>query len=210
MYTLSEFSELTGLSEDTLRNYDSILNPHKTPGGHRRYTDEHLHKLYQMNKLKKDFIDTVIYCRVSTSQQKSHLENQIDFCQKFCVSQGFIVSKVITDIGSVLNFNRKGLTDLIRTIITQKPKRLIIASKDRLLRIGFEMIQTLCDINDVELIVIQNYDVTSQDKIKEITDELVHIVHLYAMKLYGARSYKRIKKLEDQALRNINENESNS
>ena len=109
-----------------------------------------------------------------------------------------------------MNFDRKGLIELIRIITTQKPKRLVIYSKDRLLRIGFDMIQNLCNIHNVELIIIQNYEINDQDKIKEITDELVHIVHLYAMKLYGARSYKRIKSLETKALEVLNGNDSST
>jgi predicted site-specific integrase-resolvase len=54
------------------------------------------------------------------------------------------------------------------------------------------------------LIVISQVD-NQEDTTKEIIEELVHIVHYYAMKLYGARSYKKISELEKKALELVKE-----
>jgi predicted site-specific integrase-resolvase len=203
MYTLEEFSKLTGLAPVTLRKYDNLLKPLRTPGGHRRYTDEHLKKLYQLGKLQSKF--TVIYARVSTKSQKKHLDNQVQFCEKFCHQLGIPTDniKVITDIGSSVNFNRKGLNELLKLINYGLVDKVIVASKDRLTRIGFELIEKLCELNGVELIVISQID--NHDTTKDIVEELVHIVHYYAMKLYGSRSYKKISQLEKEVLKSIGE-----
>jgi len=201
VYTLDEFSELTGLSKDTLRKYDKLLQPLRTPGGHRRYTDEHFRKLYGLGLIKnKEAIplDTVIYARVSTKSQKQHLQRQVELLQDFCAKQGFKVDKVITDIGSAVNFQRKGLQELLRLLLANRFKRLVIFSRDRLARIGYDVFAELCRLTDTELIVFQDTDVG--DTAKDIVDELIHVVHYHAMRLYGARSYKRIKKLEEEVL----------
>ena len=208
-YTIEEFAKLTGLSIPTLRRYDKLLKPLRTPGGQRRYTDEHYQILYNLGKIKKnaDEFDTVIYCRVSTSNQKTHLENQIKYCEQFCIANGWKISKIIKDVGSAVNFNRKGLKDLLLILKYNKPKRIVIADKDRLARIGFDLLKNIIEINNCDLIVIN--DVGQNDKIRDIVEELVHIVHLYAMKIYGTRSYKRIKDLENKVMETINEKEDN-
>jgi predicted site-specific integrase-resolvase len=205
MYTLEEFSKLTGLSIPTLRKYDNLLQPYRTPGGHRRYTEQHLRKLYQLGKLQTK--QTVIYARVSTKSQKRHLENQIQFCEQFCHKLGISTEKIkiITDIGSSVNFNRKGLSELVKLISYELVDKVIVASKDRLTRVGFDLIQRLCELHDVELIVISQID-NHDDTTKDIIEELVHLVHYYAMKLYGARSYKKISELEKKATELLHEN----
>ena len=209
MYSLEEFSKLTGLSTGTLRKYDDLLKPLRTPGGHRRYTEEHLRKLYQLGKLQNK--QTIIYARVSTKSQKKHLENQIQFCEQFCHKLGIPVEKIhiITDIGSSVNFRRKGLNELLRLISYELVDKIIVASKDRLTRIGFDLIQRLCELHNVELIVISQID-NHDDVTNDIIEELVHLVHYYAMRLYGARSYKKISKLESCAQELLNENSGKS
>jgi predicted site-specific integrase-resolvase len=205
MYNIKEFSKLTGLSISTLRRYDDILKPLRTPGGKRRYTDEHLKMLYKLGKIKKsntEEYDTIIYCRVSTSKQKNNLENQIEYCEKYCVANGWQISKIIKDIGSAVNFSRNGLKELLKICYIYKPKRIVISDKDRLARIGFDLFKTLFDILGIELIVI-NQNNTKYDKIQDIVEELVHIIHLYAMKIYGTRNYKKIKKLKDEVLKDV-------
>ena len=90
---------------------------------------------------------------------------------------------------------------MLNIVRYNKPKRIVVADKDRLARIGFDLIKNMLDIFGIELIII-NEDKQS-DKVKDIVEELVHIVHLYAMRIYGARSYKRIKKSKDDVLDNI-------
>jgi len=212
MYNIKEFSKLTGLSISTLRRYDNILNPLRTPGGKRRYTDEHLKTLYKLGKIKKDIsenYDTIIYCRVSTTKQKNNLENQIEYCEKYCIANGWQISKIIKDIGSSVNFNRKGLKELLKTCYIYKPKRIVIADKDRLARIGFDLFKTLFDILGIELVVI-NQDSIKYDRVQDIVEELVRIIHLYAMKIYGTRNYRKIKKLKDEVLKDVGIEEKES
>lgn len=52
-------------------------------------------------------------------------------------------NEIISDIGSGLNMNRKGLNKIIEMAINGEIEELIIAYKDRLARFGYEMIENL-------------------------------------------------------------------
>jgi len=212
IYTLKEFAKLSGLSESTLREYDDLLKPLRTPGGHRRYTDEHLAKLYRLQLIEPKTKDTIVYARVSTKAQEKDLQRQVDALLTFCSSKGWKVDEIITDIGSSVNFKRSGLLKLLQLIVYQRPKRVVIATRDRLARIGFDLFETLCNLVGTELIVVyDDLNADNYDPIKQVTEELVHIIQLYAMKLYGMRSYHKIKscvlgQLKDDEKGQTNEN----
>ena len=80
----------------------------------------------------------IAYVRVSTNGQKDDLERQIKYMKKKYPNH-----KVIEDIGSGINFNRKGLRKIIKLAIEGKIKELVVAYKDRLTRFGFELIEDL-------------------------------------------------------------------
>jgi len=52
---------------------------------------------------------------------------------------------VITDIGSGINYNKKGLNQLIDMITNSEIEKIVILYKDRLLRFGYELIENLCN-----------------------------------------------------------------
>jgi len=202
MYDLDQFSKIVGANKSTIRTYDEYLKPYRTPGGHRRYDDSHVAKFFKLN-VQTTKVDTVVYCRVSSSSQEKDLTNQVDLCISFCAAKGFKVDEIIEDIGSSINFNRKGLKKLLTILINRKPKRLVIASKDRLARIGFDLFQKLCEILDVDLIIINDsLHADNYDPIKQVAEELVHIIQLYAMKIYGHRKYSKIKNCVLESIKN--------
>jgi len=206
LYTLDEFSKITGISKDTLRTWDKWLKPHLTPGGHRRYSEDHLKKIYNFGIIDEigteDKRKVVIYARVSTKSQEKHLQNQIQFCERYCMLKGYENVEIIKDIGSSIDFKRPGLQKLLHMIFARNVKTVVVASKDRLTRIGFELFESFCNLCDCELVVLSQIDETNDD-IRDIVEEMVHLIHYYAMKLYGKRSYKKIKQLEDQILSEV-------
>lgn len=78
--------------------------------------------------------------------------------------------EIITDIGSGINYKKKGLQQLISKINNKEISKIVVLYKDRLVRFGFEMIEYLCNINDVEIEIIDN---TSYSKEQELTDDLI-------------------------------------
>jgi len=205
MYTLEEFAKLVGLSKDTIRLYDDVLQPLRTPGGHRRYTDEHLAKLYRLGLKKGEpTLEAVAYARVSSKAQQSDLQQQVEALLSFASARGIHVDEVIKDIGSSVNFKRSGLQKLVRLLVYQRPKYLLIATRDRLARIGYDVVAELCRTVGTEILVLyDDLEADNYDPVKQTVEELVHIVHYYAMRLYGQRSYKRVKQLEEDVLNAI-------
>lgn len=80
--------------------------------------------------------------------------------------------------------------------------------KDRLIRFGFELIEYLCSINNIEIEIIDN---TTHSKEQELTDDLIQIITVFANRLYGQRS-KKTKKLIDEVKKNATgeENQTSS
>jgi putative resolvase len=188
-YNIKEFSELINVSKQTLRNWDKLnkLTPIRLKSGHRRYTQEHL-QLFNTNFKNSNRLN-IIYCRESTKQQVNSLENQINKCKEFCISKGFNIDKVITDNLSALNYNRKGLKEILKLAIENKIDNLIIYYKDRLVRFGFELFEELAILNNFNIIIIDNSE-SNKTKEQEFAEDLISIIHHFSMKIYGKRSYK--------------------
>lgn len=53
-----------------------------------------------------------------------------------------------------MNYYKKGLTKLLNLILDGKVKRLILTHKDRLLRFGAELVFSICQAKEVEVIII--------------------------------------------------------
>ena len=114
-YSIHEFSKIIGVSAQTLRNWDANgkLHPHHTTvSGYRYYSDEQLSQV--INVKPKNRI-TIGYCRVSSHKQKDDLERQIDHVKTYLLAKG-LPFEIISDIGSGINYKKKGLQDLIRRI----------------------------------------------------------------------------------------------
>jgi predicted site-specific integrase-resolvase len=155
----------------------------KTPSGRYDYID----KIESDIKVEKK---TVIYARCSTSGQKDNLDRQIDRLKFFASAKGYIINHVYSEIASALNYNRKEYRKLYKEIISNNIETIIIEYKDRLLRIGFDDFQELCNLFNVNLIVLDE----SNDKSKhqEIVEDMVAIIHHFSSKIYSTRKRKKI------------------
>jgi len=195
MISIGEAAIKSGVHQQTLRRWEKIgkITCHKTPGGHRRYDLDQI--LSYKNKSKEaDMKITIGYARVSTSNKKDDLERQIQVVELFCASKGWRC-KTISDIGSGLNYNKTGLSELIRLIETQQVERLVLNYKDRLLRFGSEIIFEICKYHNVEIIVINETEHKTYDQ--ELVEDVLAIITVFSAKLYGSRSHKNKKIIDD-------------
>jgi predicted site-specific integrase-resolvase len=158
-----------------------------TQGGHRRFNREDLLASLGSrlpNKAKKI---TLAYCRVYTSKQKDELERQITVVSNYCEKNGYSY-RVIQDIGSGINYNRNGLQQLIVSVCSGECERIVVNYKDRLVRFGYEMLETMCKEHNVLIEIInQTNEVTSE---QELVDDVLSIITVFSAKLYGQRSHK--------------------
>jgi predicted site-specific integrase-resolvase len=96
--------------------------------------------------------------------------------------------EIITDIGSGLNFKRKGLLALLESAITGDCITLVVAHKDRLARFGFDLIKHIIERNGGK-IVVQDSLVFSPEQ--ELTKDLLNIIHVFSCRMHGLRQYKK-------------------
>ncbi len=180
-------SELLDYTPDHLRKLanEGKIEYIRTGGGHRRYDVE------GYIKSKSQSIATVCYCRVSSTKQRDDLERQVEYMRSIYPS-----AEVIRDIGSGINFKRKGLRTLLERLMQGDKLQVVIAHRDRLARFGIDLIQYLIEQNGGELVVL---DQTEHSPQEELTADLLAILHVFSSRMRGLRSY-RDKIKEDKSL----------
>jgi excisionase family DNA binding protein len=198
---IKQVAKELGVSTSTLRRWESEgkICSIRTSGNHRRYNLEEISKIFKNgmsnNTEKENNILACCYARVSTYGQKSDLERQKQILQMFCSSKGYQFI-TIEDLGSGLNYSKKGLNELFNLIFNKKINKLVLTHKDRLIRFGSEIIFNLCKHNDIEVILI-NKDEEKIDDNKEFVNDVLEIITHFSAKLYGKRSHKNKKILSE-------------
>ena len=176
--------KILGLSISTLRNYEKEgkIECIKTENGWRKFN---VKKYLLDNKIKvKDEIKkNYIYCRVSSYDRKEDLQRQVDY-----LKNKYPTYEVITDIGSGINFKRKGLKKLIKIAIANELNEVVVTYKDRLCRIGYDLIEFIFKDYSNAKIKIEN--IKEKNINEEITEDLIEIITVYSSKLHGRRSNK--------------------
>jgi putative resolvase len=188
-----EALEILGLSSMTLLKLEkeNKIEIIKTIGGHRKYNvqkyiydnkkdSEPLKEIKIINNKKIN----ICYIRVSTVGQKSDLEHQREYMIK-----KYNNYEIIEDIGSGINFNRKGLRKIIKLGIEGKINKLVVAYKDRLTRFGFDLIEDLLKEYSKCDIVVENDNEDKEPK-EELVDDVLQILNVYTAKMNGLRKYK--------------------
>lgn len=190
---IKQASEFLGVSIETLRRWERSgkIKTYRTEGGHRRFDKTDLIRLksadHSTNRL------TIGYCRVSSSDQKEDLTRQIDNVSQYCIARGYQF-KIISDLGSGLNYNKKGLKELIELICSNSVERIVVNYKDRLIRFGFELIEQLCVIHKVEIEIINHTEDKSYEE--ELVEDVLSVITVFSAKLYGSRSHKAKKMVQ--------------
>jgi len=181
---MKDAEKILGLSKSTLRTYEKEgkIETIRSDTGWRKFNV----KKYLLDnniEIKEEVKKNIIYCRVSSYDRKEDLTRQVEFLQN-----KYPLHEVITDIGSGINFKRKGLKKIIKMAIANELNEVVITYKDRLCRIGYELIEFLLKDYSNAKIIIEN---TEEKKInEEITQDLIEIITVYSSKLHGRRSNK--------------------
>ncbi|MBB1074766.1 IS607 family transposase [Rhodoferax sp. 4810] len=176
--TTREAAKRLGCHPETLRRWaDAGKIPHiRTSSGQRRYdVDAYL-------GLRKERI-VIIYCRVSSFKQRDDLDRQVQFLRN-----QYPQAEIIKDIGSGLNFKRKGLKTILERAMRGDCIQLVVAHRDRLARFGYELIQQVIEHNGGELVVL---DQSAHSPEHELTKDLLNILHVFSCRMHGLRNYKK-------------------
>ena len=198
LVNISEAARILGVTTTTLRNWDKkgLLKPDElTKGKARRYRIESLRNINRNIIFTKDDLKTIAYARVSSHDQKEDLNRQVQLLELYCAKHGYKY-EVIQDIGSGMNYYKKGLTKLIDLILDNQVQRLILTHKDRLLRFGAELVFSICEAKNVEIIIINQGDETPSFE-EELAKDVLEIITVFSARLYGTHSKKNKKLIND-------------
>jgi putative resolvase len=209
--TIGEASKLSGLDIQTIRKLMDTekISGFKTPSGHRRIDKNSIQKMLKIVHGSEDKQtekrQSFIYTRVSTKKQMDDLSRQIEYIQRIPEYSGFTL---ISDIGSGINFKRKGLQTLLDCCLQHRIGEVVIAHRDRLCRFGFELIESFITKAGGTVTVLANEGKKTDDT-KELADDILAIITIFSCRQMGKRSYKnRPKQIQDDKNKNIPNDEA--
>lgn len=185
--SIGEFANAIGKTTQTVRNWDNsgYLKPAKVGlGGHRYYTQKQVDDYLGKKQLITDEFrcrKILGYCRVSTQKQKENLDRQIDCVRSYCAANGYQF-EIITDIGAGINYNRKGLNQLIDEVLDNNVEKVVIMYKDRLVRFGFSLLENIFNHFNTKIEIIDNTEKTEQE---ELIEDLVQIITVFGTRISG-------------------------
>jgi excisionase family DNA binding protein len=185
---IGQAAKLAGVTVETLREWErqGRITSERTQGGHRRYDIDQF--------IEPEDRLTIAYARVSTSDQKADLERQCGVLLDYCDKQGWKQRELIKDLGSGLNYKKRGLMRLINLIAEDRVERLVVTHKDRLLRFGSELIFALCELHNAQVIILNARDDTSFEE--DLATDVLEIITVFSGRLYGSRSRKNLKLMQ--------------
>ncbi len=200
MIKIGKAADLLGVSIQTLHKWEEtgeLLPDRKSKAGTRYYDADRLLNLSDYDA------PTIGYARVSNHDQKEDLVRQVELLEAFCAAKGWRY-EIISDLGSGMNYHKKGLKQLLEMILKKQIRRVILTHKDRLLRFGAELVFGLCEIQGIEIVIINKGEQPSFEE--ELAEDVLEIITVFSARLYGSRSHKS-KKMIESLKRRIFKNE---
>lgn len=182
--TAQQTKDILGCCTKTLQEWDKkgLIEVKRTAGGRRRYNvkkyanDNNLPELVKEPAIRRN----VIYSRVSSHDRKDDLDRQTKLLQ-----EKYPDYEVVHDIGSGINFKRRGLQKIIQYAVENQLNEIVITYKDRLCRIGYDMIEFIIKKYSNGKITILNP--SDENRADEITKDLIEIITVYSSKIHGTR-----------------------
>lgn len=174
--------QILGVHPNTLRNWeaDSKIITIKTPSGQRLYDiNNFILKKIEINFQRINYI----YSRVSSNNQKTDLKTQTEL-----LKLKYPNHNVICDIGSGLNYKRKGFKTILDACLSGTIGQVVVTHKDRLCRFGFDMVEYLIKSSGGEILVLNN---VASSPSEEMVQDITSIIHVFSSRLYGLRKYKQ-------------------
>jgi len=186
---IKEAADYLGVSTSTMRRWETegkLLPDKRTVGKQRRYSLDKLVSSGDKSRSLENKI-TIAYARVSSHDQKADLERQRDMLEMFCAQKGWSYS-VISDLGSGMNYRKKGLKVILNKILNKEIDRLVLTHKDRLLRFGAELVFAMCEAQNIEIVIMNQGSEPSFEE--ELAKDVLEIITVFSARLYGSRSRK--------------------
>jgi putative resolvase len=168
-YSPKELGKLIGKSVNTLQKWDrkGILPAFRTPTNRHYYTHEQY--LAYRGMISSEQGKVIAYARVSSPSHKKDLATQVK------------------DLGSALNYQRKGFNQISEQIELGHVKRLVIGYQDRLVCFGYNWFEAFCQRHGTEITVTGGEAFSPEE---ELVAKLIAIVTVFSARLHGLHSHK--------------------
>ena len=183
--SIKNAKEMLGVTSHTLRNWanQGKIDFTTTPYGIRLYNSKDLYSI-KRGRPSNGNEGKICYCRVSSAHQTDDLERQKDFFRSKYPNH-----ELVTDIGSGLNWKRKGFKAVLERAMQGGITELVVAHRDRLCRFAFELVEYILEAQGVKLIILDREDQKSKEQ--ELCDDILSIIHVYSSREMGRRRYKK-------------------
>jgi putative resolvase len=204
MYTSAKtLQSRYGVSSSSLRHWANTdrLDFRRTPGGKRLYNTDDIAKLFHDNEQPIKIRARVVYARVSSSKQRADLGRQVER-----LSQAYPQHEVVQDIGSGVNWERRGFKTILERAFSRDLEEVVVEHRDRLCRFGYTLLAFIFKKLDVRLLVHGHDEAASESHQQELAEDLLAIVNVFVAKNNGMRSAAN--KRKRQACEKAGEDES--
>jgi putative resolvase len=173
---LSDYAKKLGVTYKTAWNYYRAgkLNAYQT----------HTGTVIVREDVQPSEVNTAIYCRVSSSENKKNLESQKQRLLDYCAAKGYKVSRVVAEVGSGIDETRKQWLQLLQN---KSVTLIVVEHKDRFTRFGFNAYKLLLQNEGRNIEVINEV----ADEKEDILQDLVSIITSFCARIYGQRRSKR-------------------
>jgi predicted site-specific integrase-resolvase len=163
--------------------------------GKRMYNVDDVERIFKGSGSTVNEKKTYCYARVSSDHQKEDLNRQIELLQKT-----YPEAELLSDIGSGINFKRKGFQTLLERVYSGQIKRVVVTYKDRLCRFGSELVEWIFKKSNTELVVLNKLPGSEESGTKELAEDLLSITTVFVARNNGNRSanFRRQRKQEQE------------
>ena len=131
----------------------------------------------------------IAYARVSSPGQKKDLAIQKEALRAYCQEHAIRVDQWVEDIGSALNYKRKGFNQVIEQIELGLVKRVVIGYQDRFVRFGYDWFEQFCERHGTAITVMNGETFSPEE---ELVRDLIAIVTVFSARLHGLRCHKKL------------------
>ena len=176
--------KLLQVASCTLRNWDKEgkIRTVRTPSGARMFNQQDILRIVQSHHRPEKQKRMVCYARISTKAQMDDLKRQVDFFR-----QRYPSHEVVTDCCSGINWKRKGLSSLLESSFKGDIQEIIVAHRDRLSRIAFDLLEQVFNMHGTKIVVLDHSSDTSPEQ--ELVQDVLSFIHVYSCKQIGKRRY---------------------
>ena len=188
----SEAAKHYGVAISTIRSWarNEQIPVQRIGNGHYRYVVQHNKSTVNEDDSYNELSENIIYTRVSSRKQKYDLDRQSKWLQK-----RYPRYKLITDIGSGINYTRPGFKAILESLFKGNIKQVVVAHKDRFSRFGFDFFTWMFSQFGAELVTVENKS-TARNTTIELAQDLMEIITVFSARYHGRRKYTMHKKVK--------------